>query len=78
MCTFWCIYSVLFGSKALFALKGAIHEPAAVYNSHTEHHNPLNSSATVPSREQALFIKLFLILWSKDLRYYVILSGSKP
>lgn len=62
-----CIYSVLFSSKALFALKGAIHEPAAVYNSHTEHHNPLNSSTTLPSREQALLIKLFLIPWCKDL-----------
>lgn len=69
---------ILFGSKELFALKGSIHEPAAVYNSHTEHHNPLNSSVTVPSREQALFIKLFLILWSRDLCYYVTLSGSKP
>lgn len=73
-----CIYSVLFSSKALFTLKGAIHEPAAVYNSHTEHYNPLNSSTTVPSREQALLIKLFLILWCKDLCYYVIMSGSKP
>lgn len=69
---------MLFGSEELFTLKGTIHEPATVYNSHTEHYNLLNSISAVPSREQALFIKLFFILWSKDLCYYVILSGSKP
>lgn len=68
------VYVLLLASKDFVAAKGSIHEPAPVYNSHTEHHNPLNSSAVVPSRERALFIKLFLIQWSKDLCYYVILS----
>lgn len=68
------VYILLFASKDFVAAKGSIHEPAPVYNSHTEHHNPLNSSAVVPSRERALFIKLFLIQWSKVLLCHPELS----
>lgn len=57
--------------------KETIHEPAAVYHSNTEYHNPLNSNASSPCRERALFKKLFVILQARVLCYYVTPSRSK-
>lgn len=57
--------------------KDAIQEPAAVYHWNTEYHNPLNSNASLPSRERALFKKLFVILQARVLCYYVTPSRSK-